>query len=153
VIELISDEYWQQLAALLPASRAPGEPVIPRTAVRAGRLHHSYDYVLCDAILSCIGDWMRSRGETHALYFLTEVVSGQDATFRVSSWDLNEETLASVNGGFENVITATDFSWAVFVDHEGVAHVAGPEELFTRLRDCEADMLSDEPPPEDRFSP
>jgi len=32
------------------------------------------------------------------------------------------------------VVAGTDFSWALFMDHEGQLHVAGPSELFAGLQ-------------------
>jgi hypothetical protein len=31
-------------------------------------------------------------------------------------------------------VAGTDFSWALFMDHEGQLHVAGPSELFSCLQ-------------------
>jgi hypothetical protein len=48
--------------------------------------------------------------------------------------ELTEAALSALNPGFENVLIGPDFSWALFMDHEGYLHVAGPQDLFSCLQ-------------------
>jgi hypothetical protein len=54
--------------------------------------------------------------------------------YEISVSELTETALSELNSGFENVLVGTDFSWALFIDHEGHLHVAGPTELFACLK-------------------
>jgi len=141
MIQHASDAEWRLFAAQLSKARRPGEPVLPAEAPYRGVLPGTYDYVLPDDLLVCLRDWLLERGETRVLYFLTETVRSQagEANFAIDLWDLNENALSEANSGFESVLTGRDFSWAIFVDHDGAVHVAGHSDLYERLAACTKD--------------
>jgi hypothetical protein len=135
MIQSASEAEWRRFAAQLSKARVAGEPVLPAQVPYQGAIPGVFDYVLPDDLLACLRDWLYGRGETRVLYFLTETAGSQsgETNFVLDLWDLNEDALSEVNSGFESVLTALDFAWALFVDHEGMVHVAGPPELYASL--------------------
>jgi hypothetical protein len=138
MIQRASESEWQRFTAQLRKARAAGDPILPMQAPYRGVLPGNFDYVLPDDLFACLRDWLYGRGETDVLYFLTETADSQagDDSFVLSLWDLREDALSEVNSGFESVLTGSDFAWALFIDHEGKVHVAGPPELYNRLAAC-----------------
>lgn len=138
MIQRAPEAEWRRFAAQVSKVRETGEPVLPVQARYCGVLPGAADYVLSDDLLGCVREWLYERGESRSLYFLTETAPSQvgDASFVVDLWDLNEDALSAVNTGFESVLTGSEFDWALFVDHEGDVHVAGPSELYERLVRC-----------------
>ena len=127
---------WGRYNSLLAPGRTRYQPVIPANLPNQGEIDGSFDFVLPDEILECLRGWVHQRGESRIYYFLTECIQGENTDFELGPSELTSEVLLGLNKGSENVIVGQDFSWAVFVDHEGVMHVAGPIELFMLLRDC-----------------
>ena len=138
MIQSASEAEWRRFAAQLSKVRVAGEPVLPAHAQYCGAIPGVFDYVLPDTLLACLRDWLYERGETQALYFLTETADSQagETNFILDLWDLSEDALSDVNSGFENVLTGIEFTWALFVDHEGRVHVAGQRDLYERLVAC-----------------
>ena len=79
--------------------------------------------------MSALRAWLSSRGETLVYYFLTEVVKGDIPDYEFRLDELYSEILRKVNVGAENVLAGKNFDWAIFIDHAGCVHAAGPADL------------------------
>ena len=130
----VSQEDWLRYRALLPQKHDLCQIPLPTTLPYQGTLRGSVNYIPPESLLRGLREWLENRGERSVCYFLTEYVREEEGLFEVEVSELTERTLANLNANFENVITAKDFSWALFIDHEGGLHVAGPAELFSRLQ-------------------
>jgi hypothetical protein len=126
---------WLRYKTLLSTSHELYVPALPETLPSLGIIEGPFDYVLPETVLERLRQWLRSRGLTSVFYFLTEGSPvGYPTDYEISVSELTEATLSALNNGFENVLVGTDFSWALFMDHEGNLHVAGPDELFACLQ-------------------
>jgi hypothetical protein len=135
MIKVVSKDMWRHYKALLPTSHALYVPALPETLPYVGIIEGPFDYVPPESVLERLRQWLRTRGVTSILYFLTESVSeNRPMEYEISVSELTETALSELNSGFENVLVGTDFSWALFMDHEGHLHVAGPTELFSCLK-------------------
>ena len=135
MIKVVSQDMWQQYKTLLPTSHTLYIPALPETLSYAGIIAGPFDYVPPEPLLAKLRQWLCSKGVASAFYFLTERVAQDHPTdYEISLSELTEANLAALNNGFENVVASTDFSWALFMDHEGQLHVAGPSELFSCLQ-------------------
>jgi hypothetical protein len=135
MIKVVSQDVWQHYKALLPTSHALYIPALPETLPYAGTIEGPFDYVPPEPVLEKLRQWLRSKGVASVFYLLTESAAEDHPTdYEISVSELTETTLAALNNGFENVLVSTDFSWALFMDHEGQLHVAGPSELFACLQ-------------------
>ena len=135
MIKVASKDVWQHYKALLPTSHALYVPALPETLPYAGTIEGPFDYVPPEPVLDKLRQWLRRTGAASVFYFLTESVAEDRPTdYEISVAELTEATLAALNNGFENVVVGTDFSWALFMDHEGQLHVAGPTALFSCLK-------------------
>ena len=133
MIRTISDDAWRQYKTLLPQTRELYVPPLPTNLPYQGKVEGDFDYVLPDEELGRLREWLQSRGEESVYYFKTEIIDGEAANFEVETAELTNENLAELDVHGENVIVGKDFTWAVFVDHEGAFHVSGPEELMRKL--------------------
>ncbi len=133
MIRKITDQAWRQYKALLSQSRERYVPALPLNLPFQGKIEGSFDYVLPDKVLARLREWLRSRGEESVYYFKTEAVEGEETNFEVETAELTHDDLSILDVHGENVIVGKDFSWAVFVDHEGALHVSGPQELMQKL--------------------
>ena len=133
MIRTISDDVWTQYKELLPKTRELYVPALPVDLPYQGSIQGSFDYVLPDEVLGRLRKWLESRGERIVYYFKTEIVEGEPNNFEVEVPELTHDNLSEINSHAENVIVARDFSWAIFVDHEGFLHVSGPVELMQLL--------------------
>ena len=133
MIRVISDNAWGQYKALLPQTRELYVPALPTNLPFQGKIEGSFDYILPDKVLARLREWLQSRGEESVYYFKTESVKDEDAHFEVDTAELTYDSLSDLDVHGENVIVGKDFSWAVFVDHEGALHVSGPKELMQKL--------------------
>ena len=133
MVRMISQDAWGQYKALLPQTRKIYEPVLPTNLPYQGKLEGDFDYVLPDKVLGRLREWLQSRGEEFVYYFKTESIEGEPTDFEVEISELTHDTLSEINSNSENAIVGKDFTWAVFVDHEGALHVSGPQELMTQL--------------------
>lgn len=135
MIKVPPQDVWLQYKALLPTAHALYVPALPTTLPYAGIIAGPFDYVLPDAVLARLRQWLASRGIGSVFYFLTESSADTHPTdYEISVSELTEATLSALNTGFENVLVDLDFSWALFLDHEGNLHVAGPNTLFACLQ-------------------
>ena len=135
MIKAISEDTWLRYKKLLSTSHKLYVPALPETLPYLGSIENSFDYVLPETILERLRQWFSSRGIASVFYFLTEGLSESHPTdYELSVSELTEATLLELNNGFENVLVGTDFSWALFMDHEGNLHVAGPDDLFACLQ-------------------
>src|SRR5712691_5188776 len=135
MIKAISEDTWLRYKKSLSTSHKLYVPALPETLPYLGIIEGSFDYVLPDTILERLRQWLSSRGIASVFYFLTEGSPvGYPTDYEISVSELTEETLSELNNGFENVLVGTDFSWALFMDHEGHLHVAGPDDLFACLK-------------------
>lgn len=130
MIRTISGDAWNRYKALLPKTRELYVPALPIDLPYQGNIQGNFDYVLPDEELSRLRKWLESRGEETVYYFKTEGVEGEPANFEVEVTELTHDNLSEINRHAENVIVGRDFSWAIFVDHEGFLHVSGPVELM-----------------------
>src|SRR6266571_3445177 len=127
---------WLRYKTLLSTSHELYVPALPETLPYVGIIEGPFDYVLPEAILERLRQWLSSRGIASVFYFLTEGGSESHSTdYEISVSELTEATLSELNNGFENVLVGTDFSWALFLDHEGNLHVAGSDDLFVCLQE------------------
>lgn len=83
-----------------------------------------------EEVLEVLKKWMSARKETEVLYFLVESITGEPTDFHVSLSSLTVDALAGINRGRENVFVGVNGDWAMFIDHEGLLHIAGPRDLF-----------------------
>jgi hypothetical protein len=135
MIKAISEDIWLRYKKLLSTSHKPYVPALPKTLPYLGSIEGSFDYVPPEAILERLRQWLSSRGIASVFYFLTEGISESHPTdYEISVSELTEATLSALNNGFENVLVGTDFSWALFLDHEGNLHVAGLNDLLACLQ-------------------
>ena len=126
---------WLRYKKLLSTSHELYVPALPETLPYVGIVEGPFDYVLPEAVLERLRQWLSSRGIASVFYFLTEGLSaGHPTDYEISVPELTEATLSELNNGFESVLVGTDFSWALFMDHEGNLHVAGPDDLFVCLQ-------------------
>jgi len=126
---------WLRYKTLLSTSHELYVPALPETLPYLGIIEGPFDYVPPEIILERLRQWLSSRGIASVFYFLTEEVSESHPTdYEISVSELTEATLSALNNGFENVLVGTGFSWALFMDHEGNLHVAGPDDLFACLQ-------------------
>lgn len=133
MIKPISKEVWGQYSTLLSAKRKIYEPALPVNLQYNGKIEAGIDYVPPEEILTVFKGWLNEQNEVSVYYFLTESVEGEQTDFEISVSELNSGVLLGINKGGENVITAKDFAWAIFIDHEGVIHIAGSKSLFSIL--------------------
>ena len=135
MIKAISEDTWLRYKKLLSTSHKLYVPALPETLPYLGIIEGPFDYVPSAAILERLRQWLSSRGIASIFYFLTEGSSESHQTdYEINVSELTESTLSALNNGFENVLVGTDFSWALFMDHEGNLHVAGPDDLFVCLQ-------------------
>lgn len=134
MVNVITELHWARYKELV-ATISADTPPLPDGLQRPGNIRGPFDYVPPEAFLVRLREWMLERGDSSLYYFLTETVSGEDRelNFEIAVWDLSAEELAGVNNSVESLLVGVDYSWAVFMDHEGVAHVAGPTSLYDRL--------------------
>jgi hypothetical protein len=131
MIKAIPQDIWLRYKQLLPTAHELYVPALPKTLPSLGVIEGPFDYVPPEALLERLRQWLERRGVASVFYFLTESLSEAAPTdYELSIAELTEATLSQLNKGFENVLVGTDFSWGLFMDHEGKLHVAGPEELF-----------------------
>lgn len=133
MVKAVSKEAWTRYKALLPKTRNIYEPVLPGSVPYQGKIEGSFDYVLPEELLQRLRDWLSQNGQTSVYYFLTESVEGETTDFEINTEDLTHNNMLKLNKANENVIVARDFTWAVFVDHDGTLHVSGPNDLFFLL--------------------
>ena len=106
-------------------------PGVAGNPAYVGTIAGPFEYVPPEPLLAKLRQWLRSKGVASVFYFLTERVAGDQPTdYEISVSELTAANLATLNNGFENVVAGTDFSWALFMDHEGQPHVAGPTEFL-----------------------
>ena len=117
----------------LPAGRDLYTINLPTDLPYRGVLRKSFAYVPPDAVLDALARWMFARKETEVVYFLTEVIGEEPTDYVISRSSLTAADLSAVNDGRENVFVGVNGDWAVFMDHEGGLHVAGPTELYEVL--------------------
>ena len=135
MVKVLPKDVWLRYKALLSTSRELYVPVLPATLPYIGIIGDSFDYVPPEVLLERLRRWLNSQGIGSVFYFLTEGTSEAHPTdYEISVADLTEATLSELNNGFENVLVGTDFSWALFMDHEGNLHMAGPNEFFSCLK-------------------
>ena len=79
--------------------------------------------------------WLIDRGEKSVYFFKYEIFQGEKAEFQISVFQLTWDTLWELQP-LENIIVGKDFSWTLYIHHEGILHVAGPKDLFSLLKDC-----------------
>lgn len=136
MIKAISKNIWLRYKTLLSTSHELYVPALPETLPYLGSIEGPFDYVPPEAILEWLRQWLSSRGIASVFYFLTEGTSESHLIdYEISVSELTEATLSALNNGFENVLVGTDFSWALFMDHEGNLHVAGSDDLFACLQE------------------
>ena len=129
------NDMWLRYKALLSTSHKLYVPALPETLPYLGSIEGPFDYVPPEAILERLRQWLSSRGSASVFYFLTEGISEHHPTdYEISISKLTAATLLALNNGFESVLVGTDFSWALFMDHEGHLHVASPDDLFICLQ-------------------
>ena len=133
MVREISHDAWEQYKALLPQTRELYVLALPVNLPYQGKVDGVFDYILPDEVLARLRVWLQSRGEESVYYFKTEGVAGEATNFEVDVAELTHESLSEVNGHSENAIVGKDFTWAIFVDHEGGLHVSGPPELMRQL--------------------
>ena len=133
MVRTISDDVWGQYKALLPQTRKLYVPALPANLAYQGKVEGNFDYVLPDEVLARLREWLQSRGEEFVYYFKTESIAGEATDFEVPVAELSHNSLAELNVHSENVIVGKDFTWVVFVDHEGAFHVSGPPDLMRKL--------------------
>jgi len=135
IIKAISEDIWLRYKKLLSTSHKLYVSALPETLPYLGIIEGPFDYVPPEAILERLRQRLSSRSITSVFYFLTEGSSENHPTdYEISVSELTEATLSALNNGFESVLVGTDFSWALFMDHEGNLHVAGPDDLFVCLQ-------------------
>ncbi len=135
MIKAISEDIWLRYKTLLSTSHELYVPALPETLPYLGIIEGPFDYVPPETILERLRQWLSSRSIASVFYFLTEGSSENHPTdFEISVSELTEATLSVLNNGFESVLVGTDFAWALFMDHEGNLHVAGPDDLFVCLQ-------------------
>ncbi len=137
MIRSLSNETWLRYSDLLPKDSKMDDPKLPLTLPYQGQVQGPFDYVHPDELLNDLRKWLITKEEQSVFYFLTESVEGEETDFEVSVSQLTHDALSEINRGSENVIVAKNFSWAIFMDHEGTLHVAGPQELFLLLKPWE----------------
>lgn len=133
MVREISHDAWEQYKALLPQTRELYQLALPVNLPFQGTVDGVFDYILPDEVLARLRAWLQSRGEESVYYFKTEGVEGEATNFEVDVAELTHESLEQVNGHSESAIVGKDFTWAIFVDHEGALHVSGPPELMRQL--------------------
>ena len=133
MITQISEDVWLRYKELLPKTRELYVPALPVNLPYQGSIQGSFNYVLPDEVLGRLRKWLESRGEEFVYYFKTEIAEGEANNFKVEVSELTHDNLSEINICSENVIVAGDFSWAIFVDHEGFLHVSGPVDLMQAL--------------------
>lgn len=138
MIRKISEDAWERYKALLPTTRELYVPALPVNLPFQGKVEGNFDYILPDEVLERLREWLQSRGEKLVYYFKTEGIEGEDTNFEVDVADLTHDNLVTINRHAENAIAGRDFTWAIFVDHEGVLHVSGPPELMQKLSNTPA---------------
>src|SRR3989338_86831 len=121
----VLQDHWLRYKALLPKKASSDQPKLPANLPYRGGIKGPFDYVLPDDVLSSL-----------KYFFPVEFSSGEemlDYEFLVE--ELKHSIISEMYTGSENVLTGEDFGWALHIDHEGILHVAGPEDLFFRLRE------------------
>jgi hypothetical protein len=132
-VRTISHDAWEQYKALLPNTRKIYELALPVNLPYQGAVQGDFDYVLPDEVLGRLREWLQSRREEFVYYFKTEGIEGEATNFEIGIAELTHDNLAKINTCSENAIAGIDFTWAIFVDHEGGLHVSGPQELMRQL--------------------
>lgn len=129
----LSKHVWNRYQALLPKTRTIYEPPLPEDLPYQGKIDGGFNYILPDDLLARLKEWLNKRGENLVFYFLTESAGEEPSDFEIETAELTHDNLATVNTNYENALVARDFSWVIFVDHEGYLHVSGPPELMMVL--------------------
>lgn len=137
MIRKVSKEVWSAYERLLPKEReAYRELPLPTTLDYQGEIRGSFRYVPPESLLGHLRSWLKNRGEGRVYYFTTEYTPDEEGLFELDLADLTQKTLSEINRNLENILLASDFSWVLFLDHEGTLHVAGPKELLLLLQEC-----------------
>lgn len=138
MLEAISPEARLELEKWLPKKCKRNDPkrYLPTNLPYQGKIEGPPGATPPDEFLQCIRMWLLKRGETKVLYFITEFADGDEINFLVDIDNLNYQSLLKVNPFGENIIAAQDYSWLLYMHHEGIVYVAGPKELFDLLVEC-----------------
>jgi hypothetical protein len=136
MLKIAPEQARTELEKLMPEGCKHDDPkqFLPTTLPYQGYLETFSDVIPCNELLQCLRSWMLRHDQGKVFYFLTESCEGDITDFSVDRDQLNHETLCQINPFFENIITAQDYSWVLFIDNEGEMHVAGSEEFFCNLR-------------------
>jgi hypothetical protein len=133
MITKAGEEAWKVFQRLLPGPSGRGAVALPAS------LEHRLavpGYSLTEEHLRRLGRWLRNQGKEGAYRFRVEIARGEepeDVRFGV-------DDLETVIGDYQKtcgdmVLTGEDFSWAVFLGHEGFIHIAGPLELLREFQE------------------
>ena len=124
---------WQEYCLRLPEKLDSQDPKIPNY-LETREVDDGESYVPSTRLLDRLRAWLISEGQTSLYYFMTEHTGTEkQLDFLVPSSRLSRDLLLELNPGAESVLTGYDFSWAVFVDHEGRVVVGGPQNLASSL--------------------
>jgi hypothetical protein len=124
---------WLEYKRRLPGGRELDTLPLPTDLPYRGVLRKSFNYVPPDSVLEALSRWMSGRKETDLLYFLTEYIGAEPTDYVISRSSLTEAELSAINNARQNVFVGVNGDWAVFMDHDGGLHVAGPAELYEVL--------------------
>lgn len=94
----------------------------------------SVDYWLGNQIVQFLRQWMLGHGSFGICCIITESSPGdEELDYQITYSELSEDALRAIPSSLERVFTAQDFSWAIHVDHEGSATVAGPSDFIVGI--------------------
>ena len=133
---LSDDEAWVRYKRLLSRSstNTSADAKLPGNLPHRISLTCGFDYVPPAEFMNCLRTWLVKRGALRVFYFITETADGTMPTdFAIPVSELTSENLCRINPGAESVMVAQDFTWAIFVDHEGRVHAAGPKDLMAAI--------------------
>jgi len=134
-MQVIDESVWSRYRSLFPAGFRRSDLPLPGNLEYFGALQCTAHPVPPAALLEALAAWLADRGEDEVYMFLTEIdrtITEKD--YALGRAELTPTSFKGLQGYFyAKVLTAKDFSWALFVDADGVVHVAGEKSLYEAI--------------------
>ena len=136
MIKPMDESRWLQYRSLLSPGRELYSIPLPSNLPHQGSIDGSFGYVLPERLLRRLRAWLDKRQCEAIFLFMTEYTGKKksEGFFEIPLADLTEQELMQLHIPFPNVLTSRAFDWALYIDHEGNLHVAGPGDLLSELQ-------------------
>lgn len=131
----MDESAWLKYRDHFPAGFRPGDMPFPRQLSYTGAIQCLAHPIPPARLLEALAMWLAARGEDEIYLFVTETDRTiKDRDYLVPGSELTPATFQQIEGYFyEKVLSSKTLSWAIFIDSNGVVHVAGDPDLYRRL--------------------